>query len=233
MYAIHKVNPASALRNLVGCAVAAAVAAIGVSTPSVADAEPPCATSEVEYTTVARLRIADTKFGAADGVYPLGAGKLRVRFEDSAEGGSKTARLMSYELDNHLAVKASFALWSTTVVTESHTSAATECEGAARGVVQGGALEWSTSVDGYRSDGTVHCKGNVCGQFGAPPPGSSPLHETSTVRLEPFHFDSSGKTFSMGYTRVSHSASPQQTTYVSLSGRETSRVCVTHALVCS
>jgi len=62
------------------------------------------------------------------------------------------------------------------------------------------------------------------------PPGSSALHEAfADVVFKPFHFSPDGKTFTMEFSKVSHSDSPKQTNFVSLSGRETKRVCVTNA----
>ncbi len=203
------------------------------TTPRVADAaEEACAIDDVDYALSARLLIKDTQFGAADGVYQLGAGTARVRFERGADGASKTAKLMSYDLDTRLLVKASFAVWSTEVVTETRTTAAHSCDGAAQGAVEHGDVIWRTTVEGYRSDGTIHCSGNVCGVFGAPPPGSSPLHEVDTVHFSPFHFAPDGTTFTMGYTRISHSDSPRQTSFLALSGREVRRTCVPEPLAC-
>jgi len=219
-------------RLLTGAAVATVVAIAG-GTSSVADADESCAASEAEYTTVGNLLVRDTLFGAANGVYSLGTGKMRVRFESAPNGQPAEAKLLSYEFDNHLTIKASFALWWTQVETHSRTVAADVCGGAARGELTNRDVVWSTPIAGYQSDGTIHCEGNVCGKFGAPPPGASPLHQVDTVVFKPFHFSADGKTFTMDYTKVSHSESPKQTNYVSLSGRETKRVCVARSAACS
>jgi hypothetical protein len=220
-------------KSLLTAAFISTIVAIGASTSGPADAsEETCAASDVDYAVVGTLLIKDTQFGAANGVYPLGAGKARVRFETASPGAPATARLMSYELDNRFTVKASFAAWSTTVVTESRTTVANGCDGAARGTLEHGDVVWGTPVDGYRSDGTLACSGNVCGKFGAPPAGSSPLHEAAAVKFSPFHLSPDGATFTMPYTRVSHSDSPRQTAYLALAGRQTRRSCVTSALVC-
>jgi hypothetical protein len=211
-----------------------AVVVIGASAPTPAEAlEPACPVSDVDYSVVGNLLLKDTKFGAADGVYPFGSGTVRVRFQNGENGAPAVASLMSYEFDSRYTVHASFAAWSTTVVAESHTTVARECEGAARGTVQNGDVVWQTPVDGYRSDGSLACTGNVCGIFGAPPPGSSPLHDAPpSVKLSPFHFGPDGKTFTMPYARISHSDSPRQTSYMSLAGRELRRACVPAALSC-
>ena len=213
--------------------VAAFTAVALLPTSDAVAAEDQCSISDVDYAVVGRLQIKDTQFGAADGVYPLGSGKARVRFERGAKDAPATARLMSYELDNHLTVKASFAFWSTTVVTETHTKVETACEGASTGSVgQGGDVVWNTPVLGYRSDGTISCEGNVCGNFGAPAAGSAPLHEAPKMKFGPFHFSADGKTFQMPYTFVSHSDSPHQTSMLGLGGREIGRSCVTAPLAC-
>jgi len=212
--------------------VVASVVALGASSARVADAAEACAVSDVDYTTVGNLLIKDTQFGAADGVYPLGTGRVRVRFESRPNGEPVEARLMDYELDNHLSVAASFAFWWTKVETHSRTAVADACQGVSQGELTHGDVVWSTPVTGYRSDGTIDCEGNVCGKFGAPPPGASPLHEVDTVVFRPFHFSPDGKTFTMAYTKVSHSDSPKQTNYVSLSGRETRRACVQRSPAC-
>lgn len=223
----------SNLQRFVAATGVLAAITIGAGTSQVADAEEDCAVSDVDYSVVGRLLLKDTQFGAANGVYPLGSGKVRLRFEKGAHAQSQDAKLMSLEMDNHLTVKASFALWSTKVVTDSHTRVADSCDGAARGTVQNGDVVWNTKVEGYRADGTLDCSGNVCGKFGAPPEGSSPLHEPPVaVTFRPFHFSPDGRTFSMEYAQVSHSDSPRQTAYLSLSGRETKRSCVTQMVAC-
>jgi hypothetical protein len=214
--------------------VVLAAGAVSVSTSSVAGADEPagCAVTDVDYQVTGRLLIKDTQFGAADGVYPLGAGKVRLRFDAGGEARPAQAKLMSYELDNHLTVKASFSLWSTKVVTDTRTTVPATCEGAAKGVLRSDNLVWATAVDGYHSDGKLECEGNVCGKFGAPPKGESPVHEAPVVTFSPFHFAPDGKTFTMDYAKLSHTDSPRQTTYLSLAGRETSRACVTRPDAC-
>jgi len=226
--------PSTIVSKLLAAAIVLVPLAVGASTAQTAHAAgESCAVSDVDYSVVSNLLIKDTQFGAADGLYPLGAGKVRVRYETAADGSPRTAKLMSYEVDNHLTVKASFALWSTKVVTESHTSVANSCEGAAKGQMSNkNDVVWRTAVDGYHSDGTLSCEGNVCGKFGAPSLGSSPLHETAPITFNPFHFDASGKSFSMDYTRLAHSDSPKQTTYLTLAGHETGRTCVTEPVTC-
>jgi hypothetical protein len=216
-------------RFLAGITMAALVAGVATGTSNVAAAtDESCAVTDIDYAIAGNLLVKDTQFGAANGVYPLGAGKMRVRFESGPEGVH--AKLLSYQLDNHLTIKASVAFWWTKVETRSRTLAADAGGVAARGELKGSDVVWSTPVAGYHSDGSIDCEGNVCGKYGAPPPGESELHEASEdVVFQPFHFAADGKTFTMGFSRVSHSDSPKQTTFVGLSGRETRRVCVSNA----
>ena len=162
-------------------------------------------------------------FGAANGVYPLGTGKLTLRVERDA------VRLMSYDLVNLLTVKASVLMVSTTVVTASHTSTARDaCRGSAQGALHDGLLTWNSPVSGYHSEGTQECSGSMCGKFGAPPPGTSPFHDApSALTFGAFTFSPDGSTFTMPYMFVSRSSSPQQTTYMALSGRRLKQSCAT------
>jgi hypothetical protein len=211
--------------------VLAASALIAASSPA-AENDAGCAVTDVDYTVVASLLLKDTEFGAGNGVRPLGSGKLRIRFVQPADGSPVQAKLMSYKLDNHLTVNASFGPWKTQVITESTTTVASGCNGATQGSLVNGDLVWKTPVAGYHSDGTLNCSGNVCGKFGSPPPGISPLHETQAFTFKPFRFSPDRATFSMEYTQVARSTSPKHTTYVSLSGREVARTCVAAAPPC-
>ena len=224
--------PQATRKLAASAAVVASLALAFATTSTPADADGECSVTDVDYAVVGNLLIKDTQFGAANGVYRMGDGKLRLRLENRPDGATRTARLMSYDFQNHFTVKASFAAWSTAVETQSRTTIASDCDGAAKGTLSQNEVVWSTPVDGYHSDGSLACTGNVCGKFGAPPAGTSPLHEAANVRFSPFRFGPDGKTFSMDYTRVSHSDSPKQTAYVSLSGRETKRVCVHEAVAC-
>jgi hypothetical protein len=142
--------------------------------------------------------------------------------------------MMSYELANRLTVEAKVAMLSTKVVTESQTAAKNACEGSAQGTLHDGTLTWNTNVTGYHSDGTMECSGSMCGKFGAPPRGTSPLHETpAAIHFKPFTFSPDRSTFTMGYTLVSKSDAPKQTTYLALSGRRVKQACTTEASVCA
>jgi hypothetical protein len=216
------------IRRFIAALVAATCAAVALSTakPAVAADESACSVQDVEYTVVANIVVRDTPFGAADGVYSLGSGRMKLRLDERA--GDGPVRMMSYDVVNHLTVEAKVAMLSTKVVTESRTAAARDaCEGTAQGVLRDGVLTWTTNVAGYHSDGTMECSGSMCGMFGAPPKGTSPLHEVRIMRFKPFTFSPDLSTFTMPYTLASKSDSPKQTTYLSLSGRRVKQSCVT------
>ena len=101
-----------------------------------------------------------------------------------------------------------------------------ECSHVAEGAMQGRTVAWATKVSGLQTDGKVDCVGSLCGSFGAPPKGTSPLHVgPNDVEFQPFEFGSDGKTFTMSSAFVSKTAQPQQTAHLALAGREVSRVC--------
>jgi hypothetical protein len=204
---------------------AGAAVALGTADPAVAADESACAVHDVEYSVVANIIVRDTPFGAADGAYSLGSGRMKLRLDERA--GDGPVRMMSYDVINHLTVEAKVAMLSTKVVTESRTAATRDaCEGTAQGVLRDGVLTWTTNVAGYHSDGTMECSGSMCGMFGAPPKGTSPLHEIRVIRFKPFTFSPDRATFTMPYTLASKSDSPKQTTYLSLSGRRIMQSCV-------
>jgi hypothetical protein len=139
--------------------------------------------------------------------------------------------MMSYSLDNHFMVDAKAALWRTRVLTQSRTSVAATCNGVAEGTLDGQSLRWSSKVNGYRSDGTLTCTGSMCGKYGAPPAGTSPLHDGPlAVAFMPFAFSADQKTFTMPYTLLEKGS--DRTAYLALSGREVARSCVTSRPKC-
>jgi len=186
-----------------------------------------CLASDVEYHVVASVLVRDTLFGAGDGVYPLGSGTLKLRLQEHA--GGEGVKLVNYVLDGQLTVEAKVAFFSTKVVTESRASTGVAtCEGHADGTLHGDTLTWTTPVADYRSEGSITCSGNMCGRFGAPPRGRSPIPDApAAMRFSAFTFSPDRATFTMPYTLVSRSTSPRQSTYLALSGRRVTRACVT------
>jgi hypothetical protein len=219
-------------------AVATAVVSLGAvvagtGQPAGAAEGDACPVSDVEYNVVANIFIKNTVFGAANGVYSLGSGKMTLRI--AAQPGHEAVKLMSYELVNRLTVDAKVAMLSTTVVTASHTSAARDaCDGSAQGTLHDSTLTWNSKVSGYHSDGTMDCSGSMCGKFGAPPKGVSPFHDAPlALRFSPFSFSPDRSTFTMPYTFVSKSDSPKEATYLALSGRRVTQLCAApHVAAC-
>ncbi len=185
-----------------------------------------CDAQEVDYALTARLHVADTPMGAGDGVYEVGPGKLVLRI-DANDPRSERVELRSYEMREHFAVVSRAAFWKTTVVTDAVGAAGPEPQAVAEGTLDGRTLTWTSQVRGYRTDGTLSCTGDMCGSFGAPPPGQSRIvPPAGAVKLSSFRYSPDRKTFTMDYVLLSSSSSPKQRTFIAISGRETSRKCV-------
>jgi hypothetical protein len=214
--------PARHLHHLVVATMAAICVVIASSAgPAEAEEDGSCRASDEEYSVVASVAIRNTLLGAANGVYPMGSGKLTIHLDDHA------VKLTSYNLTNQLTVRAKVAMLSATVVTASRTSTAGDCcHGSAHGTLSSDTLTWNSTVSGYHSEGSLTCSGSMCGTFGAPPSGTSTLHDTpGPITFNPFTFSPDGSTFTMPYVLVSQSSSPRQKTYLALSGRRVRRTC--------
>lgn len=207
-------------------AVLVACAALATTDVSVARAEEsaPCEAYEVEYALAANLELSDTPMGQGDGVYAIGPGSAVVRFEP---GGA--AKLLSYEMTEKFRIDTRTLFWKTHLINDSKTTVAHDaCGVVSSGVVAGRTLTWTTDVRGARTDGTMTCEGSMCGSFGAPPAGTSPLHIAShDPRFKPWAFAADMKTFAMPKAWMARSEAPKFTSFVALSGREVRRSCVT------
>lgn len=204
----------------------AATSVVLAASPASARDPDGCVSFDVDYATASNLQLRNTRLGAADGVYPSGTGTMRLRIEGAPGAPAHAVRLLSYDNRGRISIVTHALLWTTTVVTDArNTVRSAGDQGAARGTLRDGVVSWSTKVTGYRSDGTMTCDGTMCGRFGAPPPGSSPLHDGPyDIDFRPFVFSHDMRTFTMDYALVSRA--PEQTSYVSISGREVSRTCV-------
>ena len=206
----------------IACAAIAAALADG---RAAADSEAgACDGWDVEYTLSGNLTLTDTPLGAGNGTHRVGPGKVVLRF--AGEGGRVAMR--SYEMPEHFVIQPKKLFWQSTLHTDAVTRAAPDspCGSVAEGELDGRTLRWTTETSGYHTDGTLTCEGNMCGSFGAPPKGSSPLRiGPNKVALGPFQFDRDMQTFTMRSTFVSKTASPPQTAFIALSGRETRRAC--------
>jgi hypothetical protein len=208
----------------------ASVAAIAVSASPSGRSAPPegqgCAAWDVTYAVSGKLEISDTPNGAGDGIYAIGPGKVVL---NDARSGRVT--MVSLDLPERFGVTAKIAFWTTYVDTNANARAtpaagAGECGHVAEGAMQGATVAWTTKVRGLRTDGTIECKGSLCGRFGAPPKGVSPLHVgPNNVQFQPFEFGPDGKTFTMSSAFLSTTDQPKQTAHLALSGREVSRTC--------
>lgn len=194
-----------------------------------ASAQPlPCDGWEVEYALSANLRLSDTPLGQGDGVYSIGPGRVVLHFDDRDGQPAGHARMLSYDMREHFVITSKALLWTTTVTTDTKTRDTPDaCGVAAEGALSGGTLTWSGPVRGYRTDGALTCDGSLCGKFGAPPPGQSPLHiGPGPVQFGAFVFGRDIKTFSMAETTVAKTEMPKQTAHLVLTGREMRRSCV-------
>jgi hypothetical protein len=183
---------------------------------------------EVEYAVNATMHVTDTPMGQGDGDYAAGPGRLVLRFENVSGQPGGRARMTAYSMHEAFTVTSQVLVVKTTVSVDSTTRATPNaCGSAAEGAVHGRTLTWATPVRGYHSDGTLTCDGVVCGKFGAPPDGSSPMHVGPVdVRFAPFHFAADGRSFTMPRTFALSTDTPKQTAYIELTGRETRRALV-------
>jgi hypothetical protein len=183
---------------------------------------PQCAAEEVEYALNGNLKLSDTPMGRGDGTYPIGPGKIVLRFE----GNEVTMR--SLTMTEHFKIHVSAIFWTGNVVTDVvSTATPNRCSVAAEGTLEGHSIHWRTPVSGYRTEGTLTCDGSICGEFGAPPSGRSAFRlPPRDATFRSFVFAPDMKTFTMAATPAVHTEQPKQTSEVAMSGREMSRRCV-------
>ena len=230
MTLIHSLDVACGI--LAACLVG--VSADGAEATPVAQPlqTPACDVWTADYALAARLRLRDTPFGAGDGVHEIGPGQLKLRFSRTGDPSATKVELLKYEMHDRFVVDSSVLFFHAKVTTSTDTRATPDAHGViATGTLRGRELGWSTKVNGYRTDGTVDCKGSGCGKSGVPPSGSNPLHiGPNAVQFSPFTFDSPDlSTLRMAETKVAHTDMPRQTAFVTFSGRQTSNQCVNPA----
>ncbi len=210
----------------IGAALAGLAALLAIPAGRASASDPSsCRALDVDYAVNTSLELRDTQMGAADGIYPSGSGTLRLRFDGPPEGPGANARLTAYTVQGRTQIVTRALMFSTRVVTDARYSARTAGpDGAAHGSLRDGVLRWATKLAGYRVDGTMTCDGSFCGSFGAPPRGTSPLHDgPMDVDFQPFVFSKDRHTFTMARSLVSRGAG--QTSFLLLAGRETARSC--------
>ncbi len=186
----------------------------------------PCDAWDVEYALSASLVLSDTPMGQGDGVYPIGPGRMVLRFEDRSGQPGGRVKMIAYDMHQSFNVVSKTLFWKTTVQTQAQTLGVFDVCGPPEGVLETNSVAWKGPTHSFRTDGTVTCDGSFCGKFGAPPPGESPVHiAPSAVLFQPLRFSADMKTFRMGKTFVAHMDDPKQTTHLLLAGRETGRTC--------
>jgi hypothetical protein len=210
---------------------AAGVFAVGASSIGPAPAranDSACDSWQIEYLLSSTVVISDTTLGAGDGSYPNGPGKLVLRFDNQNGRPGGRARLIDYQMKDSFTVVSRVLAWEARVTADTISrTTPNACGVAAEGVLEGQRLRWNGPWSGMRSDGSLLCKGGLCGKFGAPPTGRSSLHVAPhPVSFKPFELGSDLKTLTMGYAVVSRQSSPSQTSRIALSGREVRRACV-------
>jgi hypothetical protein len=192
-----------------------------------AEDQAPCSW-EIEYDLTGQVQITDTLMSAGDGTYSIGPGSARLRFEDQGGHPGGDAKLLDYKMRENVTVKTKALAWTTTVTTDSNSSATPDqCSIAAEGTLDGQTLRWRTPVRGMHTDGKLTCTGYFCGTFGAPRAGQSELHIASRpMWFSPFAFAPDLKTLTMPMTHASKTSSPKHSSAITFSGRETRRACV-------
>ncbi len=186
----------------------------------------PCDALQIEYDVAANLTLTDTPHGSGNGTYRVGPGRVVLLFPQGLGPGPRPVQLLGYSMQEHFAVRPSSVIGSADIDVNLLTQSAQGC-GVATGVLEGNTIRWTSHVRDYRSDGTTHCEGGLCGKFGAPKEGTNPWRlKPQEVPFGAFTFSPDGKTFTMPSTFVETSKDPQQTAHVALAGREARRICV-------
>jgi hypothetical protein len=204
------------------------VASVALSPKTDAADAPSCDALEVEYALTGNLILSDTPMGQGDGSYHVGPGTAVVRFALRNGEVAGPAKLVSYDMNERFKIDSRTVLWTTHVTTSSKTTVASDpCGVVATGNLAGHTLQLAGPLKGLRTDGTLSCDGSLCGKFGAPPPGSSPLHiAPHDVQFEPWVFTPDMKSFTMAKTLSARSDMPKQTSHITLTGHEVRRSCV-------
>jgi hypothetical protein len=183
-----------------------------------------CKAWQIDYTLAATLTLSDTPMGAGDGEYAIGPGQMTLRFEDKGGKPGGRAQMLAYKMRDHFTVVSRALFLKTTVTTDARTRVTPVAGVAAEGRLEGGRLDWTTKVRGYRTDGYLTCEGALCGKFGAPPAGRSELRiGPGDVQFSALQLSADLKRFTMPSTFVAKTKTPKQTAHVELRGREARR----------
>jgi len=197
------------------------------SVPNPREAPSDCSRREIEYALSGRVRLTDTPFGAGNGVYDVGPGRLVLRVVAVPDTPSSfNVELIDYRMQSRFTVRSKVLFWSAKVLTQSQSRVASGTAG--RGTLSGTKLTWTTPIQGYRVDGTIICDGSGCGMSGVPPDGESSLRiGPEPVRFAPFVFgDRDLETFKMSFAKLTHTEQPRQTSHLAIAGRKMKERCV-------
>jgi len=82
---------------------------------------PTCDEWVADYTLAARIRLADTPFGAGNGSHEIGPGRLRLRILKTTDPAAPKVELVAYEMHEQFVVKASLLFMHATITTVSDT----------------------------------------------------------------------------------------------------------------
>jgi len=232
------------LPRWLGAPLAAGLVVASAGSPQTAAADPvpqegrpptplgtDCEVWEVDYALVdgTRLRISDTFMKAGDGTYDVGPGKVKIRFQDAGgKPGPGTAELLQLKVVTKFTVVSNVVGMKTKVETDAVSrNTPGKCGVIAKGKLEGNKVSWLGPAHGYRSDGTLHCEGTMCGKMGAPPRGASPVKiGPYPVNYQAFLFGDGVKKLLMPFAEVARSDKPKQVTHLQLVGVETRRECV-------
>lgn len=205
---------------------------IAPGTPGAAAAPEACESWVVEYALSpgSQLKITGTPFGAGNGTFALGPGKLALRFNDQDGQPKMKGRVTvaSYTENAHVPITTNVLGMKTTVTSDTRTSVTPDrCGVVAKGLFKGKQLVWTTPFRKYRTDGTIVCHGAMCGRFGAPPEGKSEIHiPPRPVRMMSLVFPGGDvKRFTSDFFLVDKTESPPSTSYMRLVGHEVARRC--------
>jgi hypothetical protein len=213
-------------RRLLTAATAALVLLCGLAPR--AGSQAPCDAFEVEYALAANLALSDTPFGKGNGVYPVGPGRMVLRFESRGGVPAGTVEMRIYRMHEQFVIHSTALFWKSDFISVTDTQVTPNaCAVVARGTLTGHTINWSTPLRAYRIDGQATCRGSLCGKMGAPDPGQTQVHlGPGPVWFKAFDFAPDMQTFTMQSTQVSKSESPKLVASIALSGREIGRSCV-------
>ena len=180
------------------------------------------------------LTLRDTMLQMGDANRNIGTGEVTIRFEnvDGKPGGK--AYLLKYKMPMDFTVSPA----TTNIVgSTGHEYKDGPCGSSAVGNVKNGKLVWSEfdgeaqgegkpNIHAYFTDGSITCKGALCGQFGAPPQGTTPQSRGPfDLHFEPWELTDGVSSFFMPVSITEKDKN--STTRVQLYGIQSAKECKT------